>query len=129
MITAPPPPVLEVYYTPACAPCRLELPAVAEFVQRDGARVRIVIIDKEANARSEIRRLSPGLAAGAVVETQAGPQSTLRAAGDGDGILPYARSLTADGKVCATWRGILTLSRARALMAACKPTSPPSHRS
>lgn len=131
MIPALPTPILEVYYTPACAPCRLELPAMVEFARHDGAHVRIVIIDEEAQARTDIYRLSPALAAGAVVKTQAAPQSTLRAAGDGDGILPYARSLTTDGKVCAKWRGILTVARARALVASCTRmiTSPPSHRS
>ena len=42
-----PPPVLEVFYSPSCAPCRLELPAVAEIAGEAGTRVRIVILDPE----------------------------------------------------------------------------------
>jgi hypothetical protein len=119
--------VLEVYYSPSCAPCRLELPAVAEFARADG--VRIVIISDEARARAEIRKLSPALAMGAIAKTNTTPRATLRAAGDGDGILPYARGVSADGKPCASWRGGLTLARARALVASCVINARSSHRS
>lgn len=125
------PPVLEVYYAPSCAPCRLELPVLAEFVRRDGAHIRIVILSEEARARRELRAASPQLSANAVVGSQASPRAILRAAGDNDSILPYARSLGADGKVCAAWRGRLTLEKAWELVSACarKLTSHPSHRS
>ncbi|MGB8365439.1 MAG: hypothetical protein ACLQUZ_01540 [Rhizomicrobium sp.] len=125
------PPVLEVYYAPGCAPCRLELPAVAEFARRDGSRVRIVIISDEARARVDLDKVSPALAATAVAQTRSTPQAALRAAGDSDGILPYARSLAANGTTCARWRGGLTLARARALVSACAGAFilPSSHRS
>jgi len=56
-----PPPVLEVFYSPTCAPCRLELPAVAEIAGAGGTRVRIVILDQEERTRSELRAVSPQL--------------------------------------------------------------------
>ncbi len=131
MSPATPPPMLEVYYAPSCAPCRLELPAVAEFARRDGSRVRVVIVSDETRARIDLGQVSPALAASALVGSHATPRAALRAAGDGDGILPYARSLAANGKICARWRGGLTLARARALLAACAKAviSPLSHRS
>ena len=53
-----PPPVLEVFYSPTCVPCRLELPAVAQMAGEKDARVRIVILDQEERARSELRAVS-----------------------------------------------------------------------
>ncbi len=113
------PPVLEVFYSPTCTPCRLELPAVAEFAGQDGARVRVVILDQEERARAELRQVSPVLEAAAEGRIEASPNAVLRQAGNADGILPYARSVTATGEVCAKWSGRLTVSRARELVAAC----------
>ena len=131
MPTAAPPPTLEVYYAPSCAPCRLELPAVAEFARVDGSRVRIVIVSDEVRARVDISQVSRALASQAISEAHSTPQATLRAAGDNDGILPFARSLAANGQICARWRGQLTFGRAQQLVSACAhaPISPPSHRS
>lgn len=126
-----PPPVLEVYYAPSCAPCRLDLPVVVEFAKLDGARVRIVIVSEEARARGDLRQVSARLAADAVVGRQSTPSAILREAGDDDGILPYARSVTAKGDICARWRGRLTLAKAQELVSACSRlfTSRPSRRS
>ena len=114
-----PPPVLEVYYSPTCAPCRLELPALAEFVKTDGGRVRIVLLDQELRARRELRAVSAALENDAVSHNGDKPRDVLLAAGDGDAILPFVRSILPGGKVCARWRGRLTLWRARELVAAC----------
>jgi thiol-disulfide isomerase/thioredoxin len=127
-----PPPVLEVFYSPSCAPCRLELPVIAEIAGRPEARLRIVILDQEARARGELRAVSPALDAAAAGPPATGsPNEALRAAGDDNAILPYARSLTADGEVCAKWSGGLTKSRAQSLLAACARlvTSPRRSRS
>jgi thiol-disulfide isomerase/thioredoxin len=126
-----PPPVLEVFYSPTCAPCRLELPAVAEFVREDGRRVRIVILDQMTRAHAELQDASPQLAAAAIPASNENPRATLRAAGDDDGMLPYARAIAPNGKVCAQWRGGLTLERARSLIAACTKaiSAPNKHRS
>ena len=123
-----PPPVLEVYYSPTCAPCRAELPVLADFVTRDSVRVRIVILEQEERARGDIRAVSAKLETGAVANAKAPPRITLLAAGNSDGILPYARSVTVAGKVCAKWRGGLTLERARALIGACAALNEPSKR-
>lgn len=121
-----PPPMLEVYYSSTCAPCRLEFPMLAELAADPGSRLRIVILDHEERARSELKRVSPRLDAVAVGPTTVSPRDTLRAAGNERQILPWARSLTPQGEACATWSGILTRSRARSLIMACarRLTSP-----
>ena len=131
MLYAPPPPVLEIYYSPVCAPCRLDLPIVAEFAKEDGSRVRIVILDQVPRAKADLRAVSERLASTAVVAVLQDPRITLRASGDDDGILPYARSIAPNGEICARWRGRITLARAHSLVAACmKPLIlPPKQRS
>jgi len=114
-----PPPVLEVFYSPSCAPCRLELPAIAQVAGEAGTRVRIVILDQEERSRSELRAVSAQLDAIATPPAAAPPGEVLRSAGNERGILPYARSVTADGEACAKWSGGLTVARAKSLLAAC----------
>jgi hypothetical protein len=113
------PPALEVFYSPSCLPCRLELPVVAEIAKRDGTQVRIVILDEEDKARAELRAASPQLDDRAVTAGDPSPNAVLRAAGNSRGILPYARSVAPGGETCAKWEGRLTLTRARSLMASC----------
>jgi thiol-disulfide isomerase/thioredoxin len=55
MPIALPPPVLEVFYAPTCAPCRLELPVLTQIVEKRNMRVRIILIDD-----------APALKAGAI---------------------------------------------------------------
>jgi hypothetical protein len=106
----------------------LDLPVLADLVTKDGANVRIVILDQEKRARHDIREASPILARYIVRRSTAKPGVALLAAGDADGILPYTRVTTLDGAICASWRGGLTLQRARTLMGACKRLiSPPKH--
>jgi thiol-disulfide isomerase/thioredoxin len=114
-----PPPVLEVFYSPSCAPCRLELPAVAEMAGRKGVQVRIIILDQEERARAELRAASTGLDSIATAPVPAPAGDVLRGAGNERGILPYARSVTGEGEVCAKWLGGLTIARAESLLAAC----------
>ncbi|MEJ1968244.1 MAG: thioredoxin family protein [Rhizomicrobium sp.] len=130
VVAALPPPVLEVYYSPTCVPCRLELAVLGEIVRKDGAAVRIVVLDQIARARGDISAI-PALRTRAALSPPSAlaPRKALLAAGDGDGILPYARSLSGSGKPCASWRGGLTLLRARALLAACRINAPSSRRS
>ncbi|MBV8187510.1 MAG: hypothetical protein JOY64_27895 [Alphaproteobacteria bacterium] len=125
------PPVLEVYYSPTCTPCRLELPAVAELATQEGLSLRIVILDQEERARAELGAVSPALAAIAESRTEGAPGVVLRDAGNGEGILPYARSLAPSGETCAKWSGRLTVQRGRDLLAACARllTSPRRSRS
>ncbi|HEY0107641.1 MAG TPA: hypothetical protein VGB91_16290 [Rhizomicrobium sp.] len=124
----PPPPTLEVYYSPTCVPCRLELPVLAAL-EKDGLRLRIVLLDQEARARETIRTVSPRLESAAIAITRQPPRAALLLAGDGDAILPYARALSPAGRICAAWRGGLTLARARLLLAACRVSAPSLHRS
>jgi len=118
MIYALPPPTLEVFYSPKCAPCRLELPVLADVTRVERTRVRIVILDDERRARAEIHETSPALD-GDAADSSAKPRDELLAAGDDDGILPFARSTLGDGRVCSSWRGILTATRARLMIGAC----------
>jgi hypothetical protein len=113
-----PPPALEVFYSPTCTPCRLELPALATLAG-DGTTIRIVLLDQEERARSELRAVSPVLETAAVGPSSEAPRDVLRAAGNANGILPFARAVTADEATCATWSGGLTVERARSLLAAC----------
>ena len=121
-----PPPSLEIFYSSTCVPCRLELPVLAEVVSADGTRMRIFILEQEERARGELRAVSPRLEAIAVGPTTAAPGDVLRAAGNDRGILPYARSVDAQGNVCMMWSGRLTVSRVKRLLAACtrRLTSP-----
>ncbi len=114
-----PPPVLEVFYSPSCAPCQLELPAVAHIAGQQDVRVRIFILDQEDRARSELSAVSPGLAAVAESPGSQSPGDALRAAGDARGILPYARTLSSSGEACASWSGGLTIGRVKSLVSAC----------
>jgi len=114
-----PPPTLEIFYSPSCAPCRAELPVLAEFASQDGTHVRIIIISEEVRAREELRAVSPLLESVAESRVEESPGTVLRAAGNSSGILPYARSIAANGDVCARWEGRLTLARARDLATAC----------
>jgi len=111
------PPTLEVFYSPACAPCRLELPVVAAFA-KEGGRVQVTILDQEDRARDQLRKVSAALETNAKTDIAALPGAVLRTAGDSDGILPYARS-TANSRICAKWEGRLTIEKARSLIAAC----------
>ena len=128
MAAALPPPVLEVYYSPTCAPCRLELPVLADLVKTDGNRVRIVILDQEVRARAELRAVSPALEKAAVARHGLKPRAVLVAAGNTDSILPFARSLAPGGKVCGRWRGGLTPAKARDLIQACARIISPARR-
>lgn len=121
-----PPPVFEVFYSPTCAPCRLELPIIAEVVREQGTHVRIVILDQEERARAELHAASTDLDAAAVGPEAAAPRDILRTAGNDRGILPYARTVTAEGAVCSTWSGRLTIGRVKSMVAACarRLTSP-----
>jgi hypothetical protein len=123
--------MLEVFYSPSCTPCRLELPVVAEMVGQEGVTVRVIILDQGERARAELRAVSPRLEAIAAGPSAAPPGEALRAAGDANGILPYARSVTAEGQECAKWSGRLTISRIQSLLAACARlvTSPRRSRS
>jgi hypothetical protein len=121
-----PPPVLEIFYSSTCAPCRIELPVLAAVLGKDGTHMRIVILEKGERARAELRAVSPLLEAIAVGPAPAAPGDVLRAAGNDRGILPYARSMDAQGNACAAWSGGLTVNRIKSLLAACarRLTSP-----
>ena len=109
-------PVLEVYYADSCAPCRQELPVLVQA--GEDTRLVIYVLDSAAHLQ--------GLKDKAVITAPAKPRDVLRRAGDQDGILPYARSVTADGIRCDSWRGMLTPERIRILINACpSPVKPP----
>lgn len=127
MVHGLPPPTLETFYSPACVPCRIELPVLAGLIEVNGVRVRIVLLDREERARDDIRKISLKLEKLAVPSAGLSPREVLLLAGDTDGILPFARSVSPSGRTCATWRGGLTTLRAKALLSACRVTAPNSH--
>lgn len=113
------PPRLEAYYAPVCAPCRLELPAVLKALDT-GNDIRILIVSDIARAKSDLQAVSPHLDQAAHIAAGRDARDRLRRAGDADGILPFARSVSARGKVCATWRGALTAFRIQDLLSRCR---------
>jgi hypothetical protein len=101
---------------------------LAEIAGRDGVRVRVVILDDEDRARAELRAVSVRLEAAAESKVGESPNAVLRDVGNDTGILPYARSVTSNGAVCARWSGRLTVARAASLLAACALfIAPPGH--
>ena len=102
-------PVLEVYYADSCVPCRQELPVLAQVSAT--TRLVIYVLDKPDHLQS--------LKDWAVMTAPATPRTILRQAGDGDGILPYARTVKADGTPCQSWRGVLTLDRIAKMISLC----------
>jgi thiol-disulfide isomerase/thioredoxin len=118
-MAALPPATLEVYYAPSCAPCRLELPVLASFAKTRDGHLRIVLVSDVARARADLKELAPALAAMAMPAANRDARASLRVAGDADGILPFARSVAANGGICASWRGVLTEMRINNLLIAC----------
>lgn len=115
-----PPPTLEVFYSPTCAPCQLELPVLADIVMAARTQVRIIVLDGGKRARIDIHGASPALDRDVAPDIRVKPRAALLAAGDADGILPFARAIAGSGKLCASWRGILTVHRVRMMMGACQ---------
>jgi hypothetical protein len=113
------PPHLDVYYSWTCAPCRLELPALAAAATQ-GADIRILIVSEEARARADLATISTPLAHTARLAPGNSARARLRQAGDDDGILPFTRAARADGSLCGSWRGILTPGRMLSLLRACR---------
>ena len=71
--------------------------------------------DWDAQGRSW-RLYLPDLAA----QIAGGETPAIRCAtGDADGILPFSRAQTANGALCASWRGALTVSRINNMLSAC----------
>ena len=111
-------PLLEVFYASTCEPCRRELPALAQSL--DDVKMVIYVLGKPDAAKRELTALSPALADKAVyVSPGMDRRTTLRQAGNADGILPFARSIKPDGALCAVWRGILTPERIRTPISLC----------
>src|SRR5579859_5749635 len=113
------PPTLEVFYAPSCAPCRLELPVLARFAKTQDNHLRIVILSEAPRARADLGQGSAALAAVAVTASSHDARTVLRQAGDAEAILPFARSLTANRAMCASWRGTLTIARINNMLTAC----------
>jgi len=119
-LVAPDMPVLDVYYASTCAPCRADLAVLADVVREGHPKLVIYLLSDATEARAELAAASPQLPDLAVaMPTGSTEREVLRLAGDADGILPFARVRAADGRLCGTWRGILTLERIRALLKAC----------
>lgn len=124
MLDVPPDaPNFEVYYSSACAPCRLEMPVVLRLAEDDTARVVIVLLGDAQRALAELAAISetlPGLTRSA---GEHDVRTALKAAGNDRGILPYSRAITRTGRTCAAWSGVLSLDRARRMLAACMGAS------
>ena len=107
-------PILEVYYAATCAPCRQEIPLLAEISAT--SKVVVYVLDKAIGLDKVPAQI--------IITAPTDPRSVLRLAGDQDGILPFARSVRADGTLCGTWRGKLTLERITSLVSLCAGPKP-----
>ena len=105
-------PTLEVFYAAYCQPCQQELPALRQTAGQTQLVIRVL-----GNAERAMVQLGD-LAALAQTVPADQEKAVLRQAGDGDGILPFARSVKA-GRTCSQWRGILTWERVQTLLRAC----------
>ena len=119
-VPAPDGPLIEVYYASSCTPCRLELPVLAELSESERTRMVIVLLTEEKKAREEIVAVSPKLETLAILPSGHDSRKVLQAAGDAEGILPYARSLHSNGQICKSWRGLLNVDRVRKMLRGCK---------
>jgi hypothetical protein len=117
-----PGPTLEIYYAQSCAPCRLELPAISELVQKEHAPVHFFVLDGGPESRRTLGAAAPG-ATITDAASRGGERKVLAAAGDTDAILPYARAVGLRGELCAAWRGRLTVSVGVRLLAQCPRVS------
>lgn len=114
-----PPPHLDVYYASTCAPCRVELPVIYQAL-RGGSDIRILVVSDMPRAKEDLSAVGQRLAQVASFAPGPSPNGRLRLAGDADGILPYTQAVDGRGHACASWRGMLTLSRIRKLFSKCR---------
>lgn len=112
-------PVLEVYYSPACAPCKLELPLLADLREGSSFKLVVVILNQEDQAFADLDRVSLALRADAIVSQEPDERKALRAAGNENGILPYARVTQGKDTLCQSWRGRLSRVRIERMIASC----------
>ena len=115
-----PPAIIEVYYDARCTPCARELPALAEAAGDASLPFRIILLGDERAARAQLADVSPLLPPRARAAAGGDWRATLKAAGDEEGVLPYARAVRRDGRICGRWRGVLSLARLRALLESCR---------
>jgi hypothetical protein len=86
---------------------------------REGSDVRVLIVSDAPRAMQDLSSAGQPLARIASIAPGSSPNNRLRMAGDADGILPYSKAVDGHGRVCARWRGMLSLSRIRELLLRC----------
>ena len=110
-------PILEVYYADNCVPCRQEVPVLGRIAEN--IRLVVYVLDNADHLPTRPNQT-------VILTAPADPRTVLRQAGDADGILPYARSVSATGVMCQSWRGIVTVQRAAQMVSACAPPVHPA---
>jgi len=111
---------IEVYYASECTPCRLELPVLARIAADGTIPFSIVVLGDAREGLAQLAAVSANLTVLARASNAWDMRKALREAGDKDAILPFARALSAEGKLCGSWRGVLTQERMARLLALCK---------
>ena len=130
-------PLLINFWGVDCPPCIAELPALAEFANQQPAwTVVLVSTDSAQTARDFLRkRPLPELPNLLLLKASANPRASMRAAGNGNGALPYTVATkrllvsgvagpkaTADSATtCFAQVGMLDAADFKAALAACLP--------
>jgi len=120
MSDLPPVPALEVFYSPICAPCKLELPFLATLIEDTSFNLVIVVLGDKERALADFRAVSPTLEPRAIVPDIIDERTALRAVGNSNGVLPYARVTQNADNICASWRGRLNGAIVKRMIARCR---------
>ena len=88
------------YWASWCAPCREELPLLAEFAGRPGNGIHVVAIALDTPAQAQAFIAAQSVALAVLVESPAASDSSVRL-GNRHGVLPFSVLIGADGRLVA----------------------------
>lgn len=100
VVAAPGQATLVNYWASWCAPCREELPLLADLSRRPGNPVRVVAIALESLADAEAFLAAHPLAMDIRIESPGGTDSSV-VLGNRHGVLPFSALIDADGRLIA----------------------------
>lgn len=121
-VAAPPPvrTILQVFYSAGCRQCDPELPLLAKVMEDNAVDLVITVLGDRDKGYAELRKASPRLVEIATAASSHEERDLLRAAGNANGKLPYARTLLSTGVACQTWQGGLTPGVLDRMLESCR---------